>query len=237
VADANGRNPTTISRNGDNWVADATPDRLVYSVTSSGETSLFTAAMDGNDRIEIARGASSLTWHLTPDRKHIIFFQMRNGRSTLQMTDLRHEQTQELKRGDSGEGFDWVVLANGRLLVETHEGTSNVGLTLSTMKLDGTDEQVIKRGLTNYPSTDVRGSDMVLGSQENGQGSLYLYTGKDPVLIDDEADSYDRSRFTPNGQILYTASFKSGPVIYLIDRNGKQRKPLVEDATILAAGF
>jgi hypothetical protein len=108
--------------------------------------------------------------------------------------------------------------------------------TLTTMQPDGTDEQTLKRAL-QISSLDARGADIVVGGEENGQAMLYLLGGKEALTLDDEADRYGQVRITPDGRIIYTADYRSGPVTYIVGRDGKQRKLLADGAAIVATGF
>jgi len=163
----------------------------------------------------------------------LVFSQQRNGRFSLQISDFKHDQIQDLKRGDGP--LSWRMLDNGRVMVLRYTSADS-GATISTMKRDGTDEQILKRDI-QLSSTDVAGDEIVVGGQDNGRGALYLLGGKEPTMLDDEADTYSAARVAPGGRIIYTANFRSGPVIYVVDRNGKQRKLLAEDAAIVATGF
>lgn len=234
VANADGQNPIVLDRSADGGRGDVANGRLIYEVGSSGATSLFTSDLNGEDRVEIVRGADGLFWSLTPDRKQIIFAQKRGGRFMLQISDFRRDQLQELKRGDGW--LFWRHLDNGRVLVVRYGSDSSSGVTISTVKPDGGDEQVLKRDMQNA-DVDVAGDMIVVAGQANGRGALFLFGGQEPVTLDDEADAYSSARITPDGRIIYTALFKSGPVTYIVDRNGKQKKLLAEDATIVATGF
>lgn len=233
VTNADGQNPIVLSRSARSGRGTVSNGRLIYEVEDAGERSLFTSDPNGDDRVEIARGAEALSWDLTPDRQQIVFVQKRNGRYLLQISDVKHEQVQDLKRNDGI--ITWRALDNGRLLVMRYSSNSNT-TTLSTINPDGTDEQVLKRDLY-LTSIDLSGDDILVGGEEDGYGVLYLLGGKEPVTLDDEANGYMQARIAPDGRIIYTAEFKSGPVSYVVDRNGKQRKLLAEDAAIVATGF
>jgi hypothetical protein len=239
VANADGQNPVTLSQavsdgrqaSGRGEVANG---RLIYQVRNSDETSLFTSDLNGDDRVEIMRGAESMFWNLTPDRKQIIFLSKRNGRFALQATDLKHEQVQDLKRGESW--IYWSFLENDRVLVQRSSADGN-STTFSTMRLDGSDEQILKRDL-NSSRVNVDGNVIVLaGLQASGQASLTLFDGNDPVTLDEEANNYANARITPNGRVIYTAYFRSSTATYTVDRTGKNKKLLFEDAAIVATGF
>jgi hypothetical protein len=234
VLNADGQNPVSLSRAADDGRGEIANDRLIYELTIRGETSLFTSDLNGEDRVEIMRGANGLAWNLTPDRKRIVFLSNRNGRYALQVTDFKHEQVQDLKRGDNW--IYWGFLDNGRVMVRRSSPDNNSS-TFSTMQLDGSDEQILKRDFS-ASFFDLAGNDIVLGGQEfGGQGTLMLFGGKDPVTLDEEANSYTRARSTPSGQVIYTAQFKSSSATYTVDRNGKNKKLLFEDAAIIATGF
>jgi Tol biopolymer transport system component len=235
VANADGQNSTILSRSAESGRGDVAGGRLIYEIQSAGETSLFTSDLNGDDRIEIARGAEALFWGITRDRKQIIFTQKRNGRFALQISDLQHEQVQDLKRGDGW--LLWRPLDDGRLLVTRYGADSfNSDVTISTVNADGSDEQVLKRDLQSS-SVAIQGDTIVVAGQVNGQGTLVLFGGKEPVTLDDEADSYGEARIAPDGRIIYTARYNSGPVLYAVDSTGKSKKLLAEDATILACVF
>jgi hypothetical protein len=235
VANADGQNPVVLSRNVESGRGEVAHDHLVYEARANGATALFTSDLNGDNRVEIVRGADQLEWKLMPDRQHIILTQQRSGRYALQISDFKHEQVQDLKRSD-GLMF-WRNLDNERVLVISYsDDNGGRTATISTIKQDGSDEQVLKRDL-QLNGIAAQGDTIVLGGQANDHGALYLFGGKEPVLLDDEADGYGLVRIAPDGRILYTASFKSGPVTYSIDRSGKQKKLLSEDAVIVAAGF
>jgi hypothetical protein len=223
-----------LSRSADHGRGEVANGRLIYQVVEADETSLFTSDLNGEDRVEILRGATSLLWGLTPDHKQIIFLSNRNNRYALQVTALKHEQVQDLKRGDNW--MFWNFLDNGRVVVRRSSADGN-SMTFSTMQLDGSDEQILKRDF-NAPMLDVEGNEILLGGQQaGGQAALALFGGKDPVTLDEEANSYSDARFTPDGRIIYTAQFRSSSATYTIDRNGKNKKLLFEDAAIVATGF
>jgi hypothetical protein len=232
VTNADGQNPIVLSRTGSGR-GEVANGRLIYQVSDSGEHSLFTSDLNGDDRVEIARGADELFWRLTPDRRQIIVYQKRKDRYALQISDFKHEQAHDLKRSDDPIG--WVMLDDRRVLVLRHANNYS-STTLSTIQSDGTDEQTLKRALQVY-SIDTRGADIVVGGVENGHGTLYLLGGEEEVTLDDEADGYSQARITPDGRIIYTANYKSGPVTYSVGRDGKQKKLLVDGAAIVAAGF
>jgi hypothetical protein len=226
VADANGQGVLPLSRAGSGQ-GDVAQGRLIFQVDNAGEASLFTSDLNGEDRVEIVRGADDLSWGLTRDRRQVIYRQVREGRFSLQVSDFNHEQTQELKRSD--DFLWWLNLDDGRVLV-LREGT------VSTIKLDGSDEQVLMRGIDSA-SIDSQGGDIVVAGQEQGNGALYLLGGDEPIQLNDEADGYGPARIMPDGRIIYTAQFNSGPVTYIVDRRGQQKKLLAEDSYVLATGF
>lgn len=234
VAEVNGQQPVTLSRSSGYGSGDVANNRLIYTVTSNNETNLFTCDLSGDDRVEIVRGTDSLGWHLTPDRTKLIYTVSRNGRTSVQTSDLKHEQAEEIKRSD-GTSLNGLAIENDRVLILRSPDSESV-YTISTIKLDGSDEQMLKR-TGGISGIDMRGESILVTGEENDRSMLYLVGGDEPIVLDDEADSYSRAYLTPKDQIIYTAHFDSGPVIYTIDSDGKQRKMLLDNAEIVAAGF
>jgi hypothetical protein len=231
TADASGENPIVLSRSG-SGTGQVARGRLIYSVTTNGATSLFTSDLRGDDRVEIVRDADDIQWRLTPARDHIIFTQQRNGRASFRMTDLRNENQQDLDRSDGG--MIWFPLDNGRLLLMRH---GSIGLmAISTMDMDGSDEVVLARNIA-VRRIDDRGDAIVVSGQVEGRSAVYLYRSDEAMLIDDEADDYDHVAFAPDGRIVYTAIYRSGPVTYIVDQQGEQRKLVLEGDEIVASGL
>lgn len=231
ATEATGENSVVLSRNG-SGSGEVAQGRLVYSITSNGATSLFSSDLRGDDRVEFVRDADSLGWRLTPGRDRVIFTQVRNGRASFRVADLRNEREQDLDRSEGG--LSWFPLTNGRLLLirPTFSGQASI----STMAMDGSDEVVLDRNIIVH-SFDNHGDAIVVAGQIEGRSAVYLYRGEEATLIDDEADGYDRVAFTPGGQIVYTALYRSGPVTYIVDQQGKQRELIVEGDDVVASGF
>lgn len=237
VMDANGANQVTLSHSGELVQADVVNGRLIFTINDSGEASLFTSSLNGEDRAEIVRAASMLVWIVTPDQRQLVVTQQRNGSNSLFITDMKRDQVVELDRGNGMILPE--ILANGRFMVWHFANTGIDGnVTISTMQRDGSDKQVITQNINAaFSLFDITQNDLLLPYTTGSDGRLALFTAKSTVLLDEGARNYQFARVTPGDQVLFTAQFKSGPVTYLIGRDGKNRRLLAEDAQVIATGF
>lgn len=238
VVDTNGGNQVSLSYSGQIQQADVVNGRLVFSINESGETSLFTSSLSGEDKAEIVRAANMLVWIVTPDQRQLVVTQQRNGSSSLFVTDMKRDQVVELDRGDGTILPE--ILANGRILVWHFSSNNGIDgdVTISTMQFDGSDKQAITQNINAaFSLFDITQNDLLLPYTTGGDSRLALFTAKNTVLLDEGASSYRFARLTPGDQVLFTAQFKSGPVTYIVGRDGKNRRLLAEDAQVIATGF
>ena len=231
--------PLTAGRGGSLSVYDlsAQRDRLLVIAAAGGTSDLQLLRNDGSERASLARGVKSIKGAtFSGDGQHLLVWTNETDGDSLLLFDGRGQSQRTVFRGAQSAVVQW--LADNRFLYAVRERD---GLTaLYAESVDGKDSKRLLEGFQRLDqvASDAAGYLAIAGTKD---GKSLVYTMKpgqaQPQLIDETKGRFASVWLAPGGRVVYQTDDGGRSSIYVADNDGKNRRLLADNATIVAANL
>jgi hypothetical protein len=210
---------------------------LIHQSYEDNTKNLYMISIADGNLIDLARGVDSASGLFVNDK--ILYQEKGKNETDLILYTIENGETMKLVRGAAYlRDFCSDSL---RYCAYAHQRDSGSQRKLDIV--DTYDGQIIDvpQGRDDFINIrDMTDSQIVFSTSEIGeQAILYSYNFLDdksePVILDDQAESYEDALILGGGtKIMFSASFgDNNGAVYIIDADGSNRKLLLDDATML----
>jgi Tol biopolymer transport system component len=212
-------------------------DRILVMATGGGASDLQLLRSDGSERVSLARNVRSVKGaSFSANGQRLLVWTNETDGDSLLLFDGRGQNQRAVFRAAQSTLMQWLV--SNRFLYALQERDGLVTLYAETV--DGKDTKRLAEGYQqiHQVASDPTGY-LAFAGVKDGKTSLYMMklSQSRPQLIEETKGRFASLWLAPGGRIVYQVDDSGRSSIYIADSDGRNRRLLADNATIVAANL